>query len=74
MFRSHWTIIRKHVVPIPKLPLITYWCVVQWLFNPFNKGEQICSPLLIGLNNTLDDIFFDLFNITDMLLHEDGRI
>jgi hypothetical protein len=24
---------------------------------------------LNGLNNTLDDIFFDLFNITDMLLH-----
>jgi len=39
------------------------------LFNPFNKGEQICSPLLNGLNNILDDIFFDLFNITDMLLH-----
>ena len=24
MFRSHWTIIREHVVPIPKLPLITW--------------------------------------------------
>ena len=24
MFRSHWTIIREHVVPIPKLPLIIY--------------------------------------------------
>ena len=24
MFRSHWTIIREHVIPIPKLPLITY--------------------------------------------------
>ena len=24
MFRSHWTIIREHVVPIPKLPLIVY--------------------------------------------------
>ena len=23
MFRSHWTIIREHVVPIPKLPLIS---------------------------------------------------
>jgi hypothetical protein len=27
MFRSHWTIIREHVVPIPKLPLIVYWYV-----------------------------------------------
>ena len=24
MFRSRWTIIREYVVPIPKLPLITY--------------------------------------------------
>jgi len=24
MFRSHWTIIREHIVPIPKLPRITY--------------------------------------------------
>jgi len=23
MFRSHWTIIREHVVPVPKLPLIS---------------------------------------------------
>jgi len=28
MFRSHWTIIREYVVPIPKLPLITYWYVI----------------------------------------------
>ena len=30
MFRSHWTIIREHVVPIPKLPLIIYWYVTLW--------------------------------------------
>jgi len=30
MFRSHWTIIREHIVPIPKLPLITYQYVTLW--------------------------------------------
>ena len=30
MFRSHWTIIREHVFPIPKLPLINYYYVTLW--------------------------------------------
>ena len=30
MFRSHWTIIREHVFPISKLPLITYRYVTLW--------------------------------------------
>ena len=30
MFRSHWTIIREHLVAIPKLPLIVYQCVTLW--------------------------------------------
>ena len=30
MYRSHWTIIREHVVPVPKLPLIVYQYVTLW--------------------------------------------
>ena len=30
MFRSHWTIIREHVVPVTKLPLIVYWYDTLW--------------------------------------------
>ena len=28
MFRSHWTIIREHVIPIPKLSLIVYYAII----------------------------------------------
>jgi hypothetical protein len=31
--------------------------------------KQIWSPLFNGLNNILNNIYFDLFKITDMLLH-----
>jgi len=30
MLLSHWTIIREHVVPIAKLPLIIYQYVTLW--------------------------------------------
>ena len=30
MFRSHWTIIREHVVPIQKLQLTVYWYGTLW--------------------------------------------
>ena len=49
MFRSHWTNIREHVVPIPKLPLITYYYVTLWFCGSRHvAAEPQCNVLIIS--------------------------
>jgi len=51
MFRSHRTTIREHVVPIPKLPLITYWYVTLWLCGSmFQQNHSVTYKYVISGN------------------------
>ena len=52
MFRFNWTIIREHVVPIPKLPLITYQYVTLWF----------CCSMLPQVKRTSKRIYNSLQN------------